>query len=113
MREFASLLQGAETGLFYYAGHGVQIDQVNYLIPINPRIENSDDVIIRAIAVDSVVARMGQSGVRTALMFLDSCRDNPFPGTNRSEARGLAVVHSPKTINSLIAYATAPGDVAA
>jgi len=56
---------------------------------------------------------MEASGVRTVLVFLDSCRDNPFPGASRSGTRGLAVVATPKSVNSMIAYATSPGDTAA
>lgn len=113
VKDFSSRLSGADTGLFYYAGHGVQIEGVNYLIPVSPRLDNVADVKLRAVAVDSVVARMEQSGIKTALVFLDSCRDNPFPGASRSTSRGLAVVPTPRTRNSLIAYATAPGEVAA
>ena len=111
--DFAGKLRGADTGLFYYAGHGVQVDGMNYLIPVSPRIDDAASVKARAVAVDTVVGRMEGSGVRTALVFLDSCRDNPFPGASRSGTRGLAVVQTPRTVNSLIAYATSPGDVAA
>ena len=110
--EFAAKLGGAETGLFYYAGHGVQVGGFNYLIPVSPRIDDEASVKSRAVAVDVVVGKMEASGVRTALVFLDSCRDNPFPGAGRSGTRGLAVVASPRTRNSLIAYATSPGDTA-
>jgi uncharacterized caspase-like protein len=111
--DFAGKLKGADTGLFYYAGHGVQVDGMNYLIPVSPRIDDAASVKAKAVAVDTVVGRMEISGVRTALVFLDSCRDNPFPGASRSGTRGLAVVQTPRTVNSLIAYATSPGDVAA
>jgi uncharacterized caspase-like protein len=111
--DFAGSLRGADTGLFYYAGHGVQVNGMNYLIPVSPRIDDAASVKAKAVAVDTVVGRMEISGVRTALVFLDSCRDNPFPGASRSGTRGLAVVQTPRTVNSLIAYATSPGDVAA
>jgi uncharacterized caspase-like protein len=111
--DFAIKLKGADTGLFYYAGHGVAIDGLNYLIPVSPRIDDAASVKAKAVAVDTVVGRMEASGVRTVLVFLDSCRDNPFPGATRSGTRGLAVVATPKSLNSMIAYATSPGDVAA
>lgn len=111
--QFARDLKGADTGLFYYAGHGVQVDGVNFLIPVSPRIDDAATAKAKSLAVDTVVAKMEQSGVRTALVFLDSCRDNPFPGASRSGTRGLALVPTPKTMNSLIAYATSPGDTAA
>ena len=79
---------------------------------MSPRIDDAASVKSKAVAVDTVVGKMEATGVRTALVFLDSCRDNPFPGSSRSGTRGLAVVASPKTMNSLIAYATSPGDVA-
>ncbi len=111
--DFVSSLKEAETGLFYYAGHGVQVDGMNYLIPVSPRIDDTITVKARAMPVDVIVGRMETSGVKTALVFLDSCRDNPFPGANRSGTRGLAVIAAPKTKNSMIAYATSPGDTAA
>ena len=89
---FASRLGGAETGLFYEAGHGVAVDGRNYLIPVSPRIDEAPGVKAKSVALDTVVGRMEQSGVRTVLVFLDSCRDNPFPGASRSGTRGLAVV---------------------
>jgi hypothetical protein len=83
------------------------------MIPVSPRIDDAASVKAKAVAVDTVVGRMETSGVRTVLVFLDSCRDNPFPGASRSGTRGLAVVATPKSVNSMIAYATSPGDVAA
>jgi uncharacterized caspase-like protein len=110
---FATNLKGADTGLFYYAGHGVAVDGMNYMIPVSPRIDDAASVKAKAVAVDTVVGRMETSGVRTVLVFLDSCRDNPFPGASRSGTCGLAVVATPKSVNSMIAYATSPGDTAA
>jgi uncharacterized caspase-like protein/formylglycine-generating enzyme required for sulfatase activity len=110
---FGRDLRGADTGLFYYAGHGVQVEGINYLIPVSPHIDDVITVKARAVSVDSIIARLEASAVRTLLVFLDSCRDNPFPGASRSGSRGLALVPAPRTINSLIAYATSPGDVAA
>jgi len=78
--DFATSLNGADTGLFYYAGHGVAVDGMNYLIPVSPRINDVASVKAKAVAVDTVVGRMEASGVRTVLIFLDSCRDNPFLG---------------------------------
>ncbi len=110
--EFAISLKGADTGLFCYSGHGVAVEGINYLVPITPVIDSPILVKSRAVAVDVIVGKMESIGVRTALIFLDCCRDNPFPGAYRSGSRGLAVVSAPKTTNSLIAYATGPGDVA-
>jgi len=111
--DFAIRLKSADTALFYYAGHGVAVDGMNYMIPVSPRIDDAAAVKAKAVAVDTVVGRMETSGVRTVLVFLDSCRDNPFLGASRSGTRGLAVVATPKSVNSMIAYATSPGDTAA
>ena len=110
---FAANLKGADTGLFYYAGHGVAVDGMNYLIPVRPQIDDAASVKAKSVAVDTVVSRMESSGVRTVLVFLDSCRDNPFPSSSRSGTRGLVVVAPLKSFNSMIAYATSPGDTAA
>ncbi|MCX7023868.1 MAG: caspase family protein [Spirochaetes bacterium] len=112
VNDFSAKLKGADTGLFYFAGHGVAVEGMNYLIPVSPRIDDAASVRSKAVAVDAVVGKMEATGVRTVLVFLDSCRDNPFPGASRSGTRGLAVVATPKTLNSLIVYATSPGDVA-
>lgn len=112
VKSFTAALKGAETGLFYYAGHGVTVENSNYLIPVSPRIDDLASVKSRAVAMDLVVAKMEETGVRTILVFLDSCRDNPFPAASRSGTRGLTVVATPVTMNYLIAYATGPGDVA-
>ncbi|MEI6874583.1 MAG: caspase family protein [Spirochaetota bacterium] len=60
----------------------------------------------------AVVGKVEATGIRTVLVSHDSCRDNPFPCASRSGTRGLAVVASPRTLNSLTAYATSPGDLA-
>jgi hypothetical protein len=98
-------------GLFYYAGHGVQVNGTNYLIPLNIEIETEADVDIEAVSADSVQEQMAYAGNRVNIVILDSCRNNPFKRSFRSVSRGLAKMEATK--GTLIAYATAPGDVAA
>ncbi len=104
------LMQGG-VGLFYYAGHGMQVDGRNYLIPVGADIQAEDEVEFEAIDAGLVLNKMESATNRVNLVFLDACRDNPFARSFRSEARGLAIVDAPK--GSLVVYATAPGSVAA
>lgn len=110
--DFQSLLKGKDTALFYYAGHGMQVDGENYLIPVKVDIQSSAQAKSRSVSLDDLLDRVRSSGVKTALVFLDACRDNPFPGSSRGGARGLAVVAAPADIETCIAYATQPGNTA-
>lgn len=98
-------------GLFYYAGHGVQLGGRNYLIPIGAAIERDADVEIEAVSADWVLEQMRYARNRLNFVILDACRNNPFARSFRSGDRGLAKMDAPAGV--LIAYSTAPGDVAA
>ena len=98
-------------GLFYYAGHGVQIDGRNFLIPVGARIERGVDVEIEAVSADWVLEEMRFARNRLNFVILDACRNNPFAATGRGGDRGLARMDAPAGV--LIAYSTAPGEVAA
>ncbi len=112
IREFGrELKQNRGVGLFYYAGHGMQIDGANYLIPTDTPMEEEDEVPYESIDVRSVLAKMESAGNALNLVILDACRNNPFPSRFRSTSRGLARVQAP--IGSLVVYSTAPGSVAA
>jgi hypothetical protein len=99
------------TGLFYYAGHGVQVDGTNFLLPVGAEIEAEADVEIESIAADDVMTQMQSAGNAVNLVFLDACRNNPLARTSRSATRGLARLDAPR--GSFVGYSTAPGDVAA
>ena len=105
------LRQGG-TGLFYFAGHGVQVDGENYLLPINARIERQQDVRYQALAMGRVVGAMEEAGNGLNIVILDACRNTPFTRSwLRSSQVGLA---PPSTARGmLIAYATSPGGMAA
>jgi hypothetical protein len=97
-------------GLFYYAGHGVQVNGENYLIPVNVEIMDEADVDIEAVAMRAVLQNMEYAGNNMNIVIMDACRNNPFKRGFRSASRGLARMDATK--GTLIAYATAPGDVA-
>jgi len=96
-------------GLFYYAGHGVQSDGVNYLIPVDAEIESSADLEANAFDVARVLRAMHAAQNEMNIVILDACRDNPLRRT-RSVARGLARIDAPS--GTFIAYAAAPGQTA-
>ncbi len=96
-------------GLFYYAGHGVQSDGANYLIPVDAVIESSADLEANAFDVARVLRAMSAAQNEMNILILDACRDNPLRRT-RSVARGLARIDAPS--GTFIAYAAAPGQTA-
>ena len=114
IQEFGAALErgGADSvGLFYYAGHGVQLGGRNYLIPVGANIERDADVEIEAVSADWVLEQMRYARNRLNFVILDACRNNPFARGFRSAGNGLAKMDAPAGV--LIAYSTAPGDVAA
>ena len=110
--DFGRQLYQGGVGLFYYAGHGVQVGGENYLIPVNATIESESDVRYKAVNIGQLLGKMGEARNGFNIVILDACRDNPFAKEFRSSSRGLAVVNSASVKGSLIAYATSPGKVA-
>jgi formylglycine-generating enzyme required for sulfatase activity len=111
IRRFGEKLKNADVGFFYYAGHGMQVNGENYLIPVNSLIESEDEVPYNAINASEILAKMESARSSVNIVVLDACRNNPFPSSFRSSSRGLARIDAP--IGSLIVYSTAPGQVAA
>jgi TPR repeat protein len=107
LKTFAARLESADAGFFYYAGHGVQDDGRNYLIPVDVDLTGAD-LTKNSLALDDVIDAMAK--VKISIIVLDACRDNPSGRRTRSAARGLAPVAAIST--SLIAFATSPGQVA-
>lgn len=102
-------LQGKRgVGLFYYAGHGLQLEWRNYMVPVDARLGAAGDVPAQTLDVEAVIGAFREAGNRTNIVVLDACRDNPFAGT--SSGKGLAQMDAPP--GTLLAYATAPGNVA-
>jgi formylglycine-generating enzyme required for sulfatase activity len=111
VREFAARLRPDGVGLFYYAGHGVQVRGNNYLVPLGARIAAETEVEDEALDVNRMLRVMEDSRSRISVVVLDACRDNPFARAFRGPARGLALMPAPT--GSFIAFATSPGAVAA
>lgn len=111
LRDFEGKARDADVALFFYAGHGAQVAGNNYLIPVNAQILGESDVPDEAVDAGSVMRRIEDAKARVGLVILDACRDNPFAGANRSSTRGLARMSVPT--GTIVAYATAPGSVAA
>jgi|GEM_PF-4573573 len=109
--EFGKKLRSADVGLFFFAGHGMQVKDQNYLIPIGSYVSSETDVEYEGVAIGRVLGKMETAGSKINIIILDACRDNPFKRSFRSASRGLARMDAPK--GSFIAYATAPGSVAA
>ncbi len=114
IRDFGKRLkETAGVGLFYYAGHGVQVQGKNYLIPIGAEteVEAEADVEIFCIDAENVLRQMEDAGTRINIVILDACRNNPFSRSfSRDATGGLAETKAPS--GTLIAYATDPGKTA-
>lgn len=107
---FGKQLKKGGTGLFYYAGHGMQVQGNNYLIPVESVIQSEEDVEYEAVNAGRVLAQMDAAKNGLNIVILDACRDNPFARSFRSSSKGLAYMDAPG--GTMIAYATAPGSVA-
>jgi hypothetical protein len=108
---FARQLTPGSIALFYFAGHGVQVNGENYLIPVGADINRQSDVRYKAVNTGQVLNAMGDSNNNLNIIILDACRNNPLPRSYRSAARGLARMEGPK--GTIFGFATSPGSVAA
>ncbi|MBO0763007.1 MAG: caspase family protein [Hyphomicrobiaceae bacterium] len=117
VRDFAQALGGAEAGLFFYAGHGLQVAGQNYLVPIDAELASASAVDFELVRLD-LVQRSMEQGTTTNILIIDACRDNPLArnlaralGTRSAEiGRGFASVESGE--GTLIGFSTQPGNVA-
>lgn len=98
-------------GLIYYAGHGLQVDGINYLVPVDANIDRESDVAIESVSAADVLKGLRLARNNLNIIILDACRNNPFRGFSRGASRGLARLDAPQ--GSYVVFATAPGDVAA
>jgi hypothetical protein len=97
-------------GLFYYAGHGVQLAWRNYLVPVDASLDRVDDIPKKTYELNAMLASLGKAQNPMNIIILDACRDNPFGKKLPVEQKGLSQFDAPT--NSLLCYATAPGNVA-
>ncbi len=111
IRSFGNRLRGADVGLFYYAGHGLQLRGANYLVPTGANPAREADVDFELDDLSLVLRQMEASGTRLNLVMLDACRNNPFGGRGfRAMDAGLAQMRAPE--GTLISFATQPGSIA-
>jgi hypothetical protein len=108
--EFGERVAAGGVALFYYSGHGLQVNGENYLVPVDADIKNERYVAAEAIDADHVLLQMQEAKTRVNVVVLDACRDNPFAGRFRGLGRGLAFMDVPA--GTYVAYSTAPGSVA-
>jgi hypothetical protein len=108
---FGNRLKRGGVGLFYYAGHGVQVNGVNYLLPVGAKINKEADVKYQAVDANKILDEMATANNGLNIVMLDACRDNPFARSFRNAARGLAIVSSAPS-GTFISYSTSPGNVA-
>jgi uncharacterized caspase-like protein len=94
--------------MLYYAGHGLQLDWRNYMVPVDAKLGKADDVPRQTVDIQEVIRVFKSAGTRMNIIVLDACRDNPFPSTPSS--KGLAPLDAPP--GTFLAFATAPGNVA-
>jgi hypothetical protein len=108
---FGDKAQTTDVSVFFYAGHGLEVDGTNYLVPVDANIQSALDVKQKAIPLSGIIRTMefaNDEGLN--MIILDACRNNPFPTGKRSGGSGLARVQAPS--GTLIAYSTDPGSVA-
>jgi hypothetical protein len=112
LSDFHAALGDQDVGLFFFAGHGVQIHGENFLAATDTRIANEIEAKHSALSLNRVLDSMENAGPATNIIILDACRDNPWERHwRRAVPQGLAPVYAPK--GTLIAYSTSPGEIAA
>lgn len=117
IRDFVGKLEGADMALFFYAGHGLQVDGDNFMIPVDAQLVSHNDLDFEALPIELVLSAM-ERNAKVNLVFLDACRDNPLASTlarsmgTRSMAVGRGLAKLDTGVGSLIAFATQPGNVA-
>jgi len=110
VRQFTEQIAQGGVGLFYYSGHGVQVDGDNFLVPIDAAFEYKEEVPDVCVSVSSILRFMESSSNRLNIMILDACRNSPFKSFSRSGEKGMLRVEAPTV--SIVAYSTAPGRTA-
>lgn len=113
IERFGAAARRSETRqvVFYYAGHGAQLDWRNYLLPVDAQIGKPEHIKQRCVDLGLLLAQFSAARDKTFIVILDACRNNPFGPAYRPEQKGLSQFDAP--VGSLLAYATSPGSVAA
>ncbi|MBN1250964.1 MAG: caspase family protein [Bacteroidales bacterium] len=112
IREFGNkITDNKGVGLFFFAGHGLQVNGENYLVPVDAHIAKYQDIELEAVNLNRITGEMAYARNDVNIIILDACRNNPFEGDEESGGKGLASAPAPS--GSFLAFATAPGSVAA
>jgi len=111
LTDFGDRLKRGGVGLFFYAGHGLQVGGVNYLVPIGARINRESDIRYETLDAGKILDEMANANNGLNIVILDACRDNPYSRSFRNASRGLAIV-SNAPAGTFVSYSTSPGSVA-
>lgn len=114
MAQFAKAVRGADIAAFYYAGHGLQVDGRNYLLPVDAKLEDETSLDFEAVSIDFILRQMSRE-TALRLVFLDACRDNPLAKVmaKSGSSTGLAEIEIENDgAGTLVAFATSPNEVA-
>jgi len=111
IEQFSKMLPDYNIALFYYAGHGLEVDGINYLIPTDAKLDNKIAVRHEAISLDKVVEEFEYYPNNTNIIILDACRDNPFRSWTRGYGRGFKAIKP--SSGTIVAFATSEGETAA
>jgi uncharacterized caspase-like protein len=107
--DLQALLKGKQAvAMLYYAGHGLQLDWHNYMVPVDVKLTQAADIPKQTIDIETVINSFKKATTRMNIIVLDACRDNPFAG--KTSGKGLAQLDAP--VGTFLAFATAPGNVA-
>lgn len=111
---FAKHLKKGGIGLFFFAGHGIQLKDQNFLLPVDVGFESEADVSFKSVSAEYVLSRMAEAGNRINIVILDACRNNPLQQSRKTISKGLGVMNVGRAEKgTFIAYATSPGSTAA
>lgn len=110
--DFKTKLKDYDVALFFYAGHGIQVDGINYLIPVDAQLDNREMAKYDAFSINDINDAFMSNSSKTNIMILDACRNDPFRSWARGGDRGFAKIDNPSK-GTIIAFATQPGETAA
>jgi hypothetical protein len=110
LKTFQAASKNGDIALFFFAGHGVQIEGENYLIALDTKTADESDAKFSSLPLNKVINSMDKAKSSTNIIILDACRNNPWERCWRGDLRGMAPVYAPR--GTLIAYSTSPGEIA-
>ena len=111
VKEFSSKVHQYDVSMIFFAGHGIQVEGKNYMIPVDARLDTKSDVPFETIETEKILNILSQTDDENLnILVLDACRNNPFRSWTRGGAEGLASVYPPS--GTIVAYATSPGSYA-